>query len=42
MLAGKKILSVDDEPDVLETVIDLLHMCRIDTAGTFHLAQELL
>gem|GEM_PF-4484297 len=42
MLAGKKIPIVDDEPDVLERVLDVLQMCRIDTAGTFHLAKELL
>jgi DNA-binding response OmpR family regulator len=42
VLAEKRILIVDDEPDVLETVVDVLHMCRIDTAATFHLAQELL
>lgn len=42
MLAGKKILIVDDEPDVLETVVEVLHMCRVDTAATFGRAQELL
>ena len=35
ILKGKKILIVDDEPDVLESLIELLDMCRIDTASSF-------
>ena len=35
MLKGKKILIVDDEPDVLDQLIELLDMCRIDTAASF-------
>jgi len=35
ILKGKKILIVDDEPDVLESLIELLDMCRIDTAASF-------
>ena len=35
LLKGKKILIVDDEVDVLETLIELLDMCRIDTASSF-------
>jgi DNA-binding response OmpR family regulator len=31
-LENKKVLVVDDEPDVLETVGDLLHMCEVDKA----------
>ena len=31
LLKGKKILVVDDEQDVLESLIELLDMCRIDT-----------
>jgi len=42
VLAGKKILIVDDEPDVLETVVEVLHMCRTDIAGNFGAAHELL
>ena len=34
-LKGKKILIVDDEPDVLEQLIELLDMCRIDPASSF-------
>jgi len=42
ILAGKKLLIVDDEPDVLETIIDLLEMCIIDTATDFETAEKLL
>ena len=35
ILEGKKVLIVDDEKDVLDTVIQLLDMCRIDTASSF-------
>jgi len=42
LLDGKKILIVDDEPDVLETLEELLPMCDISTATTFDEAKELL
>ena len=42
LLDGKKILIVDDEPDVLETLGELLPMCDISTAMTFDEAKELL
>ena len=32
---GKKILVVDDEPDVLESLIELLDIYKIDTASSF-------
>jgi DNA-binding NtrC family response regulator len=35
IIKGKKILIVDDEEDVLEELIELLDMCKIDTAATF-------
>jgi DNA-binding response OmpR family regulator len=35
LLAGRKILVVDDEQDVLEALIELLDMCKIDTASSF-------
>ncbi|MDZ7664554.1 MAG: response regulator [Desulfotignum sp.] len=38
ILENKRILVVDDEPDVLETMEELLHMCRVDTAGSFDTA----
>jgi len=42
LLKGKKLLIVDDEPDVLETLQDLLDMCTIDTAMDFQTAKQLL
>ena len=42
ILEGKKLLIVDDEPDVLETLKDLLDMCHIETATDFETAQKLL
>jgi len=42
LLEGKKVLIVDDEPDVLETLRDLLEMCDIVEASNFEEAKELL
>ena len=42
ILKGKKILVVDDEPDIRETLEDILEECDIETAGTFESAKELL
>jgi CheY-like chemotaxis protein len=42
LLAGKKILVVDDEPDVLAVLKELLSMCDVVTASTFNEAKELL
>ena len=42
ILEGKKILIVDDEVDVLESLEDLLDECEIETASTFESAKELL
>ncbi len=42
ILAGKKILVVDDEPDILETLSELLDMCEVDTASSFLEAVTLL
>jgi CheY-like chemotaxis protein len=41
-LAGKRILIVDDEPDVLETLADLLTECRVTKAASFEQAKDLL
>jgi DNA-binding NtrC family response regulator len=41
-LEGKKILIVDDEPDVLETLEDLLSMCDVTKASNFEEAKNLL
>jgi len=42
ILKGKKILIVDDEPDVLEQLTELLDMCIVDTAPSFETAQKFL
>lgn len=42
ILDGKWVLIVDDEPDVLETLKDILDMCHIDTASTFEIAEKYL
>lgn len=41
-LDGKKILIVDDEPDILETLEELLSMCRVVKASGFQEAKGLL
>lgn len=35
ILENKKVLVVDDELDILETLEELLYMCSVDTASTF-------
>ena len=42
MLADKRILIVDDQSDILETLEDLLSMCNVTKATTFEQAMELL
>ncbi len=42
MLKGKKILVVDDEPDILAVLQELLDMCAIVTAASFEEAKTLL
>jgi len=42
MINGKRILIVDDEQDVLDTLADLLNMCKIDTATSFEEGRRLL
>jgi DNA-binding response OmpR family regulator len=41
-IKGKRVLIVDDEQDVLDTLSDFLIDCKIDTAGSFEAAQALL
>jgi DNA-binding NtrC family response regulator len=41
-LSGKKILIVDDEPDVFETLKELLDMCIVDYAQDFNTAEKYL
>ncbi len=42
ILENKTVLVVDDEPDILETLEELLYMCSVDTASTFEEAISLL
>lgn len=42
ILKGKKILTVDDEEDVLDTLKDILEDCNVETASNFESAKELL
>lgn len=42
ILKGKKILIVDDEPDILENLEELLDMCVIDAAPNFEAAKKFL
>jgi CheY-like chemotaxis protein len=41
-LAGKHILAVDDEPDILESIQEILEDVRIDTATDYSTASEKL
>jgi DNA-binding NtrC family response regulator len=42
MLKGKKILIVDDEPDILEVLEGFLTMCQITKATAFDDAKEII
>ena len=42
LLDGKRVLAVDDEQDVLDTLVDLLPMCKVVTAFSFDEARGLL
>jgi len=41
-LRGKRVLIVDDEPDILDLLTELLSTCEIDRASTFEAAKEFL
>lgn len=41
-IEGKRILIVDDEPDILEILKELLAMCDVSTAGNFDEGEKLL
>ena len=41
-LKNKRLLIVDDEPDILETLIELLDTCLIDTAPSYETALKFL
>jgi DNA-binding response OmpR family regulator len=42
ILKGKRILVVDDEPDILESIVELLDTCIVDTAQDFETAKKCL
>jgi CheY-like chemotaxis protein len=42
ILKGKHVLIVDDEPDILETLEEMLDTCLIDTAPNFQTAEKFL
>lgn len=42
LLEGKRLLIVDDEPDILDTLEDLLSMCVITKATSYESAKELI
>ena len=42
VILGKKVLIVDDEKDILDTLVDILYLCKTDTASSFDEAKELL
>ena len=42
ILNGKRILIVDDESDILESLSELFDMCQVDSAANFESARELL
>jgi DNA-binding NtrC family response regulator len=42
VLDGKRVMAVDDEQDILDTLVDLLPMCELVTASSFKEARELL
>ncbi len=42
ILKGKKVLMVDDEPDVLDTLEEILDVCEVVKAGTFEEAKKQL
>ena len=42
ILKGKKILAVDDEPDILDTLEEILDQCDVETATSYEAAKELL
>ena len=41
-ISGKRLLIVDDEKDVLDTLVSLLRGCKIDAVSSFEEARKLL
>jgi DNA-binding NtrC family response regulator len=42
LVNGKKVLAVDDEPDILGVIEEMLPMCDVVTAKSFEAARDLL
>ncbi|MBI4963896.1 MAG: response regulator [Desulfomonile tiedjei] len=42
IITGKRILAVDDEPDVLEMIKAQLEACEVTTASSYEQAEEIL
>lgn len=42
ILAGSYVLIVDDEQDVLDTIVEFLDMCKLDTALSYTEAKKLM
>jgi len=42
ILKGKRILVVDDEPDILDTITELLEDCTVETANSYESAKKYL
>ena len=42
IIKGKRVLIVDDEEDILETLVELLDICEIDKASSFEEAKKLM
>jgi len=42
VLEGKRILIVDDEPDILETLVEILDACSVDTAPNYETALKFI
>lgn len=42
IIQGKKVLIVEDEKDVIEVLVELLNVCRLDTASSFEEGKKLL
>ena len=42
IIEGKHVLVVDDEKDILETLVDFLDICKIDAASSFEEAKKLI
>jgi DNA-binding NtrC family response regulator len=42
IIKGKRVLIVDDEEDILETLVEILDICEIDKASSFEDAKKLM